>query len=368
MKHFYRLKSPTHDQDEDAGEGTGKSGFIDYARGEGVLDSSGSEDEDSEVEEEELELGQKQAPSVPRYLPGSESESASEEEESDDESHLDIDLSEDEEPSAFPPEGDDEEEEEEEEDYADPTKRIAAVNLDWDNLRAADLFTVFNSFLKPSGKNGESSTSVGRLVSVKIFPSEFGKGRLAMEEKEGPGGGLFVSKSGAGKGKGKGKGKNKGGLIVKRRGDDSEEEEYDSEDEEDYDSMDEEEFDDFANENDSDMVGESVNEDADSEDDDDDEDEDEDVDDLEDGFEGEELEVVSDVESDAGSEDINMDQLRQYQLERLRYYYAIAEFSTVQAAMKVLSECNGTEFERTANMFDLTYVPEEMEFDEAEVT
>lgn len=31
------------------------------------------------------------------------------------------------------------------------------------------------------------------------------------------------------------------------------------------------------------------------------------------------LEIVSDVESDAGSEDINMDQLRQYQLERLRW-------------------------------------------------
>jgi hypothetical protein len=45
----------------------------------------------------------------------------------------------------------------------------------------------------------------------------------------------------------------------------------------------------------------------------------------------------------------------------------VATFSTVEAAMKVLAECNGTEFERTANMFDLTYVPEEMEFEEDEV-
>ena len=35
--------------------------------------------------------------------------------------------------------------------------------------------------------------------------------------------------------------------------------------------------------------------------------------------------------------------------------------------MMVLAECTGTEFERTANMFDLTYVPEGMEFAEDEI-
>lgn len=33
-----------------------------------------------------------------------------------------------------------------------------------------------------------------------------------------------------------------------------------------------------------------------------------------------------------------------------------------------MDECNGTEFERTANVFDLSYVPEEMEFEAADVT
>lgn len=27
-----------------------------------------------------------------------------------------------------------------------------------------------------------------------------------------------------------------------------------------------------------------------------------------------------------------------------------------------MTECNGTEFERTANMFDLSYVPDELDF------
>lgn len=364
LKHFYRLKSPTLDEAEAEEGGEGGKGFVDYARGEGNLESSGSEDEESEVEEEELELGQRQAPSIRRHLRASSDESDSESEGEPDSgsegSHLDIDLSENE-ASAFPPEDDDgDEEEEEEENYAEPSKRIAAVNLDWDNLRAADLYSVFNSFLKPSGKNGESSTSAGRLVSVKIFPSEFGKERLAKEEQEGPGGGVFISKKGNVGVKGKGKEKRRE-RASRRVGEDSEEEAYDTADEDqaELDSLDEDELDDL----DGDLS------EGDEEEDDDSESEEEDEDDgLDDELEeGEELEMVSDIDSDAGSEDINMDQLRQYQLERLRYYYAIAEFSTVQASMKVLSECNGTEFERTANMFDLTYVPEEMDFDEADL-
>jgi hypothetical protein len=216
---------------------------------------------------------------------------------------------------------------------------------------------VFNSFLKPSGKNGESSTSAGRLVSVKIYPSEFGKERLAMEEREGPGGGIFISK----KGDKRGKGKRKEGIVVKRR--------MESDDEEDYGSENEDDEEDIGSLGEDEMDGSDASEGEDDDDDDeDDEDDNESGFDDEDAFQGEDLGVVSDVESDAGSEDIDMDQLRQYQLERLRYYYAIVEFSTVQAAMKVLSECNGTEFERTANMFDLTYVPDEMEFDEVDVT
>jgi hypothetical protein len=48
----------------------------------------------------------------------------------------------------------------------------------------------------------------------------------------------------------------------------------------------------------------------------------------------------------------------------LRYYYAVATFSTVDAAERVMQELNGTEFERTANVLDLSYVPDGMEFAE----
>ncbi|XP_051469510.1 ESF1 homolog isoform X2 [Apus apus] len=56
------------------------------------------------------------------------------------------------------------------------TSRLAVCNMDWDRLKAKDLLALFNSFT-PKG---------GRVFSVKIFPSEFGKERLKEEEQKGP--------------------------------------------------------------------------------------------------------------------------------------------------------------------------------------
>lgn len=47
-----------------------------------------------------------------------------------------------------------------------------------------------------------------------------------------------------------------------------------------------------------------------------------------------------------------------------RYYYAIATFNTSSAAAHVVREINGTEFERTANIFDLQFVPDETSFED----
>ncbi|KAH9050421.1 hypothetical protein EDB84DRAFT_1555396 [Lactarius hengduanensis] len=58
------------------------------------------------------------------------------------------------------------------------------------------------------------------------------------------------------------------------------------------------------------------------------------------------------------------DALRKYQLERLRYYYAIVECDTVQLATHLYSELQGAELERSANVFNLSFVPDDMTFDE----
>ncbi|CAE6524310.1 unnamed protein product [Rhizoctonia solani] len=61
-------------------------------------------------------------------------------------------------------------------------------------------------------------------------------------------------------------------------------------------------------------------------------------------------------------DDYDDDALRQYQLDRLRYYYAIITCDSPPTASYIYNELHGTELERSANVFDLSYVPEDMEF------
>jgi hypothetical protein len=54
--------------------------------------------------------------------------------------------------------------------------------------------------------------------------------------------------------------------------------------------------------------------------------------------------------------------LRRYQLERLRYYYAVLIFSSPDAAKAVYDAVDGTEYLSTANFFDLRFIPDETDF------
>ena len=70
-------------------------------------------------------------------------------------------------------------------------------------------------------------------------------------------------------------------------------------------------------------------------------------------------------QADEGAE-FDEEALRKYQLERLRYYYAIATFDSAASARFVYNEIDGTEMERSANMFDLRFVPDDMTFPDGE--
>jgi len=57
-----------------------------------------------------------------------------------------------------------------------------------------------------------------------------------------------------------------------------------------------------------------------------------------------------------------MERIRKYQVNRLKYYYAVAEFNSPIAANCVYSQCDGNEYELSATRFDLRFIPDEMQF------
>lgn len=76
----------------------------------------------------------------------------------------------------------------------------------------------------------------------------------------------------------------------------------------------------------------------------------------------EEITAKNIIKTDTG-EEFDNEALRRYQLERLRYFYAIVTCDSKAAARYLYQTCDGTEFERSANFLDLRYVPDDTTFD-----
>ncbi|XP_055715891.1 ESF1 homolog [Phlebotomus papatasi] len=75
-------------------------------------------------------------------------------------------------------------------------------------------------------------------------------------------------------------------------------------------------------------------------------------------------EVKNSKERDEEGESYHMEKLRQYQLNRLKYFYAVIECSNIRTADHLYSECDGLEYESSATKMDLRFIPDDMDFDE----
>ncbi|KAL1798533.1 hypothetical protein ACET3X_002570 [Alternaria dauci] len=162
----------------------------------------------------------------------------------------------------------------------DISARLAAVNMDWDNIRATDIMAVANSFVPADG----------RILNVVIYPSEFGMERLQREEIEGPPREIFASTSN--------KDNNNIGVL----------------------------------DDDSDAEGEEQN--------------------------------GADLQGDETGEEFDSTKLRAYQLDRLRYYYAVITCSSANVAKSIYDNLDGREYLTSANFFDLRFVPDGTTFDQ----
>lgn len=65
---------------------------------------------------------------------------------------------------------------------------------------------------------------------------------------------------------------------------------------------------------------------------------------------------------DENDDGYNMAQLRKYEVNKMKYYYAVVVCDRKKTANKIYSEYNGFELELTNLKLTLAFIPDEMEF------
>lgn len=59
--------------------------------------------------------------------------------------------------------------------------------------------------------------------------------------------------------------------------------------------------------------------------------------------------------------------VREYLVNKLKYYYAVITFDSVPSAVAVYEECDGFQFEETGLKMDMRFIPDDMDFEEDRV-
>lgn len=86
--------------------------------------------------------------------------------------------------------------------------------------------------------------------------------------------------------------------------------------------------------------------------------------DDEDDSDDDDEKIRQELIQEGDDQDFDSDALRKYQMDRLRYYYAVVEFSSEEAAQIVYEATDGTEYQSSSNFIDLRFIPDDTTFDE----
>ena len=197
------------------------------------------------------------------------------------------------------------EEEEQVELTFEESRYLAVMNMEWTHIRAVDIFAIVASFTPP-----------GSVKRVQVFPSDFGMERMDKEDQFGPDDLWKKKKKGCEE-----EGDGNHDPIQELEDDSVDEDDSDSHSEGDEESSDKD---------DNRSVSERSYSDS------------EDADKAKEEF----------VESDFDPE-----KLRAYEASKLKYYFAIVEFSSPQNADKAYKEIDGMEFEHSSAAVDMRSIP-----------
>lgn len=80
--------------------------------------------------------------------------------------------------------------------------------------------------------------------------------------------------------------------------------------------------------------------------------------------EAEEAAIKKQLLQEGDDQDFDSDALRAYQLDRLRYYYAVMTCSSKSVAQAIYEATDGTEYQSSSNFIDLRFVPDDVTFDD----
>lgn len=178
----------------------------------------------------------------------------------------------------------------------EPSPYLVVTNMDWENIRAVDVFVIMSSFVPP-----------GSVKGVQVYQSDFGMEQMARDKLYGPSN-IWRKKTKDSK---------------KRNSNANSEDENESEDDNDSRS--------YAGSHDESGKGSDESRDA--------------------------IGLQIEEESTMVESDFDPEKLRAYEASKLKYYFAIVEFTESGHADIAYREVDGMEFEHSSAAVDLRTIP-----------